>query len=255
MSTLEFFYTLSERDVLSEQETLIMAYGQAARVCGDDELPIILLQLVESLGHTNALICGMAYNELASIADSFSMMPIDLLRPFWRSIGFAVFKDLHNKPQKAQQLSDLTEQSVNQLLLSTHTELLPNLVLTKRKDILGRIAKARGTSIEDICTQPRRNLAGILALLLCQPVADSEVESNAMETLVSVAPAFLDNGNELESLVKLEPVMVACEVLKLAADQHDARNDHVSKNHILTTTCLTICSSAVDSTNLPLSLR
>ncbi|KAF2791318.1 hypothetical protein K505DRAFT_376871 [Melanomma pulvis-pyrius CBS 109.77] len=224
MLTLGFLHELSKRDVLSEQETLIMAYGQAARVCGEDELPIILLQLVEYLGHTNALICGMAYNELASIAEAFSTTPMELLRPFWRSIGFAVIKDIHNKPQKAQQLSDLTEQSVNSLLLLTHTDTLPHLVLTKRKDILERIATARGTSIQDICTQPRRNLAGILALLLCQPVAD--LEKSAMDALVAVAPAFRENGNDLSSWVKLEPVMVACEVLKSAADQHESRRDH-----------------------------
>jgi serine/threonine-protein kinase ATR len=151
---------------------------------------------------------------------------MELLRPFWRSIGFAVIKDIHNKPQKAQQLSDLTEQSVNSLLLLTHTDTLPHLVLTKRKDILQRIATARGTSIQDICTQPRRNLAGILALLLCQPVAD--VEKNAMDALVAVAPAFRENGNDLSDWVKLEPVMVACEVLKSAADQHETRRDNVS---------------------------
>jgi hypothetical protein len=38
MSTLEFFHTLSKRDLLSEQETLIMAYGQAARY----ESPLIV---------------------------------------------------------------------------------------------------------------------------------------------------------------------------------------------------------------------
>jgi serine/threonine-protein kinase ATR len=154
---------------------------------------------------------------------------MELLRPFWRSIGFAVIKDIHNKPQKAQQLSDLTEQSVNNLLLLTHTDTLPHLVLTKRKDILERIATARGTSIQDICTQPRRNLAGILALLLCQPVAD--VEKSAMDALVAVAPAFQENGNDLSSWVKLEPVMVACEVLKSAADQHETRRDNVSNVH------------------------
>jgi serine/threonine-protein kinase ATR len=135
-------------------------------------------------------------------------------------------KDLHNKPQKAQQLSDLTEQSVSSLLLLTQAEILPHLVLTKRKDILQRIATARGTTIQDICTQPRRNLAGILALLLCQQVTD--VEKSAMETLVAVAPAFQENDNDLSDWVKLEPVLVACEVLKAAADQHDSRKPNVS---------------------------
>lgn len=88
MLALEFFHSLSQKDTLSIHETLIMAYGQAARyerldnalqrlanirlrVCGEDELPIILLQLVEYLGHTNALICGMAYNE---VYDHFNAM-------------------------------------------------------------------------------------------------------------------------------------------------------------------------------------
>ncbi|KAF2267881.1 hypothetical protein CC78DRAFT_565700 [Lojkania enalia] len=221
MSTLEFFQTLSRRGVLSEQETIIMAYGQLARVCGEDELPILLLQLVEYLGHTNALICGMAYSELASLAEAFGTKPSELFRPYWTSIGFAVIKDIHNKPQKAQLLSDLTEQSVTSLLLSTHSETLPHLVLTKRKDVLQRIATSRGTSILDVCVQPRRNLAGILGLLLCQAVSD--VEKSAMDALLSASSAFAENGNDLSDWVKVEPVLIACEILKLAADQPGSR--------------------------------
>ncbi|KAF2178853.1 hypothetical protein K469DRAFT_598368 [Zopfia rhizophila CBS 207.26] len=224
-ATLEFFQTLSKRDILSEQETIIMAYGHAARVCGEDELAIILHQLVEYLGHTNPLLCGIAYNELDSIAEAFDSKPIDFLRPFWRNIGFAVIKDLHNKPQKAQQLSDLLGMTVNQMLQMTQMETLPHLVLTKRKDILQRIATAQKTSVQDICTQPRKNLAGILALLLCQPVAD--VEKGAMDALVAVAPAFRENNNDLSSWVRLEPVLVACEVLKAAAEEHESKKPHI----------------------------
>ncbi|KAF2280300.1 protein kinase rad3 [Westerdykella ornata] len=221
MLALEFFDTLSKKDTLSVHETLIMAYGQAARVCGEDELPIILLQLVEYLGHTNALICAMAYNELASVADAFKKKPVDLLRPYWRSIGVSLCKDLRNKPQKAQHLSDLTEQSVTHLLLSTQADILPYLVLTKRKDILQQIATARGSSIQDVCIQPHRHLANILALLLCQPVSD--VEKSAMDALVAVSPAFGESGFDLSDYVKYEPVMVACEILKSAADQHESK--------------------------------
>lgn len=153
------------------------------------------------------------------------MNVLNLLRPYWGSIGFAVAKDLHNKPQKAQQLSDLTEQSVSALLLSAQSEILPRLVLTKRKDILQRIATARGTSIQDVCTQPRRNLAGILALLLCQTGPD--VEKSAMETLTAIAPAFQQQNYDLSSWVKLDPVLVACEILKTASDQHESRRKQV----------------------------
>lgn len=223
MFVLEFFHTLSKKDTLAVHETLIMAYGQAARVCGEDELPIILLQLVEYLGHTNALICGMAFNELAMIADSFEKKPADLFRPYWRSIGIAVCKDLRNKPQKAQLLSDLTEQTVTQLLLSTQAEILPHLVLSKRQDILQQIATARKSTVEGICMQPNKHLANILALLLCQPVAD--VEQSTMDTLVAASPAFGERGYDLADYVKYEPVAIACEILKSAADQHDSKKN------------------------------
>lgn len=36
------------------------------RVCDEDELNIALLQLVDLLGHTHPLICGVAYNEVSS---------------------------------------------------------------------------------------------------------------------------------------------------------------------------------------------
>lgn len=112
------------------------------------------------------------------------------------------------------------------MLLMTQTETLPHLVLTKRKDVLQRIATARGTSIQDICTQPRRNLACILALLLCQGVP--HVEESAMEALAAVAPAFHENDNNLASWIKLEPVLVACELLKSAAEENELRKPHVS---------------------------
>lgn len=111
------------------------------------------------------------------------------------------------------------------MLLSTQTDTLPHLVLTKRKDILQRIATVQGATIEDICTQPRKNLAGILALLLCQPVAD--VEKNAMDALMSVAPGF-HKHNDLSAWIKMEPVLLACEILKSAADQAESRKSDVS---------------------------
>jgi serine/threonine-protein kinase ATR len=230
MSTLGFFQTLSKKDTLYVHETLIMAYGQAARVCGEDELPIILLQLVEYLGHTSTLICGMAYTEIDAIAEALHLEVKELLRPFWRSIGVAVFKDFHNKPQNAQQLADLCEQHVSELLLSTQAEILPHLVLTKRKEMLQRIATARRTSIQDVCMQPRRHLANIIALLLCQPVND--VEKSAMEALVAVAPGFRENGYDLSDLIKLEPVLVACEILKMMTDQPTSTKAQASTNSL-----------------------
>lgn len=221
-STIEFLDALAKRDVLSDHETLITAYGRIAHTCGELELPIILHHLVEYLGHPNALICGLAYRELEGIARGFSMETTQLLSPYWKVIGFSVIKDLVNKPQKAQQLADLTEQSVRQLLVQTQADTLPHLVLSKRRDIIEKIAHARKTSIAEVLTQPRANLARILALLLSQPVAD--VERHAMDTLAAVEPAMREgSNNKLEAWVALDITGIAIEILLLSADQEGSR--------------------------------
>ncbi|KAI4673661.1 uncharacterized protein J4E88_008717 [Alternaria novae-zelandiae] len=217
-SFIEFLDALAQRDVLSDQETLIIAYGRTALTCGELELPIILHHLVEYFGHSNALVCGMAYRELETIAKGLSMSTMQLLSPYWKVIGFSVIKDYIKKPQKAQQLADLIEQNVRQLLVLTQADTLPHLVLSKRRDIIEKIAQARKASIIDVLTYPRGNLSKILALLLSQPVAD--VEKTAMETLAAIEPAIRESSNNrLDSWVALDITGVAIEILRLAADQ------------------------------------
>ncbi|KAF2633644.1 hypothetical protein BU25DRAFT_381226 [Macroventuria anomochaeta] len=219
-SVIEFFDALVQRGVLADQETLILAYGQVARVCGELELPIILHRLVEYLGHPNALICGMAYKELDALAEPYE--PEALFKPYWRILAFSVIKDIVNKPQKAQQLADLTEQTVRQLLVLTQSYTLPHLVLTKRRDIIEKIAQARKVPVAEVLTQPRNNLAKILALLLSQSVPD--VESHAMETLADIEPAMREGSNDrLETLVALDITGVAIEILMLSAEQDESR--------------------------------
>lgn len=150
------------------------------------------------------------------------MNTTQLLQPYWRVIAFSVIKDIINKPQKAQLLADLTEQSVRQLLLLTQADTLPHLVLTKRRDIIEKIAQARKASVGEVLTQPKRNLTRILALLLCQPVTD--VESNAMDTLASIEPAIREgSNNRLDALIAADITGVAIEILLLAADQDESK--------------------------------
>lgn len=154
------------------------------------------------------------------------MDTMQLLSPYWKVIGFSVIKDIINKPQKAQQLADLTEQSVRQLLVLTQADTLPHLVLSKRKDIIEKIAQARKASVVEVLTQPKANLAKILALLLSQPVPN--IERNAMETLGAIAPAMQESSNnKLEALVALDITGVAIEILMLAADQEVSRKKPV----------------------------
>jgi len=137
-------------------------------------------------------------------------------------IAFSVFKDVNTRPQKAQILADLTEQSVRQLLILTQADTLPLLVLTKRKDIIEKIAQARKATVGEVLTQPKRNLAKILARLLCH--SGSEVENNAMASLAAIEPAIREGcNNKLEPLLMADITGVAVEILLLSSDQDESK--------------------------------
>lgn len=154
------------------------------------------------------------------------------MQPYWRVIGFSVIRDIINKPQKAQLLADLTEQSVRQLLILTQADTLPHLVLTRRRDVIEKIAQARKATVGEVLTQPRRNLAKVLALLLCQPVTD--IESNAMETLAAVEPAITEgSNNRLDALIAVDITGVAIEILSLATDQDESKKKIVSSRVLI----------------------
>ncbi|KAF2487961.1 hypothetical protein BDY17DRAFT_290011 [Neohortaea acidophila] len=218
---LEFLRALSDRDVANEQETLVSAWSQVALFCEDSELNLSLLRLVEYLGHSNPLISGLAFTELERIAEAKAISPSELFKPFWSSIAVSVVQDLHSRPQKIQQLCDLLELDVNRFLVNTQQETVPALVLTQKSNVLQRIAAARGhgTTVQDLLLQPRTNLMATLALLLIQPTQSPE--DSAMACLVSVAPGL--QGTDLSNLVKIDPALLACHLLKHAGDQSESR--------------------------------
>ncbi|WPG99769.1 protein kinase rad3 [Acrodontium crateriforme] len=225
---LEYLRYLSDRDIASEHETLIAAWGQVARVCGDQELNLVLLRMVEYLGHSNSLVCALASAEIENIASVKQKTVVELCKPFWKTIAVSVVQDLHSRPQKAQQLCDLLEMNVNRFLLLTQRETIPTLVMTRKKDILQRIANARGneTSIRDLCMQPSTNLAAILALLVNMSTTDPE--GYTMESLTAVAPDFEDT--DFATLAKLEPVGIACEMLKRCGDTDPSRKSRAFRS-------------------------
>lgn len=223
---LNFLRALSTKDIVGQHETLILAWGRVAVVCGEKELNLALLRLVDYLGHPNSLVCSVAYSELEDIAETLSLSPQTLLKPFYRSIAVAVVQDLTTKPQKAQQLAEFLGMSVSHFLLLTQRDTVPFLVLTRKKDILQRIASARSaeTNIQDMCLQPPANLAAVISTLLFQP--SSDVEGNATRCLAEVAPGF--QSSDLGSLVRSNPVLIACEMLKAAGDEDESNASKVS---------------------------
>jgi serine/threonine-protein kinase ATR len=219
-TVLELLKTLATRDNLPQQETLVFAWGMVGLVCGETELNIVLLELVKALGHAHMMICGLAFNELRRLASELHRKPIDLFRPFWRSVAPDVVKDLISCPQKAQQLSEFVGLTggVDELLVLTQAETVPFLVLTKNHAILKRIMLARKSKqLQELIMEPPRNLAGVLSRLL---VESGDTEHAAAALLQDAAPNL---RNKFVEVVKIDPILTACEILK-AAGESDEKN-------------------------------
>ena len=218
--TLDFLQTLWVKNDTALQETAVLALTQIAQVGGDEELNIVLVRLVEYLGHSNQYISGLVYGELQKLAYNMKMSPATLLRPFWRTLGVTVIKNFQTRPIIAQQLCDLLGLKVEGLLMLIEEFALPYLVLTRKHDLIIRIAQTHGpsTSPFDLCTQ-RRNLASILSFLLAQTAPD--LEDMIMTLLVEVSLDFKEQ--DLAGWVRLNPDFIACELLKAVVDAGDSR--------------------------------
>ena len=217
---LEFLQSLWNKNDMSLQETTVIALTHIAQVCGDEELNIVLIRFVEYLGHPNLYISGLVYGELQKLAYSMKLPVSALLRPFWRTIGVTVIKNFQSRPSIAQNLCDLLGMEVDGLLMLIEEFALPYLVLTRRNDLILRIALIHGPSMStfDLCTQGR-NLASILSFLLEQHSTDSE--DAIMTLLAEVSPDFKEQ--DLGGWVRLNPEYIACELLKAVVDAGESR--------------------------------
>ena len=120
-------------------------------------------------------------------------------------------------------MSDLLAMTVTDFLRLTQYHTTPFLVLTKKRDILQRVAGACGRSIKDQCME-HNNLAAILAYILLQPSKDTE---DMIMGLVRAASSEFDNVDCAE-LVKGEPMLTASELLKAASEDDDLKRSRVS---------------------------
>ena len=147
-----------------------------------------------------------------------------LFAPYWRTIAVTVVQDIHRRPQIAQQISDLLAMSVPDFLSMTQVHTVPNFVLTKKQDILQRIADACGQSIMVLCRE-HNNLAAILSCVLL--LTSSDVEGLVMALLNAVSPEF---GNvDCAELLKSEPQSTASELLRAAGENDEIKRPKVSR--------------------------
>ncbi|KAI9726160.1 MAG: serine/threonine-protein kinase M1 [Chrysothrix sp. TS-e1954] len=215
---LDFLRQVAESAETRMCEMLIFAFGEVARVCGDAELHLVLLQLVNFLGHQNSLVCALANAELKGLALSVSTSAEELFRPYWQTVAVVAIKDFPGKPQKVQQLCDILSITIDEFLVKTQAETVPHLISGKRIDVLERISSARGSksTVWKVCTQSR-NLAATLALLFGQ-------QPHSAELLMQESFKQLNENLEpedIQSLLKSEPILVACNLLKLAGEAAD----------------------------------
>ncbi|PHH78594.1 hypothetical protein CDD82_2953 [Ophiocordyceps australis] len=214
-------------------ETRIMAWGQLGRHVSDDELNVVLLKLLEYLGSNNSIVSAFAFNELLRLSEARCTTPRRLFEPFWKSLAYMAIKDMVHRPQQSRVIAELLQISINELLLLIQSHALPWLVLDKRLDVIQKIAEARGEQETWRSLTDGSNLASILALLLVQDVDD--VGSFTEARLNDISPHF--HHLSLADLFLSEPVMIAIELLRAAAEADEARHKviHKALNFVATT--------------------
>ncbi|KAI9731830.1 MAG: serine/threonine-protein kinase M1 [Claussenomyces sp. TS43310] len=240
---LELLREISEQSPLHLTETCILAWGQIGRVSRDQELNLVLIRLVEYLGHTNQIASSVAFNEILMLAETLNMPVGQLFAPFWRSVAPTAIKDLQSRPQKTQLLADLLSISVSELLIKTQSYTLPWLISAKKLDVVLRIAQARGDADPWIACLANSNLAPTLAFLLVQNVPD--MESFVMDLMRNVSSYF--NESDLMDLLRIEPIGTTVELLSNAGEEDVSKKSRV--RHALQYLASSTVSSSSDSRN------
>ena len=210
---------LSEKGDTSYQETCISGLGEiGSSITSEEAMNIILLRLVEYLGHSNALVSNLAFEEIQRLSFHSPASAMRLFQPYWRTIAISVIKDVNKRPQICQQLGDVLGMSVPAVLRHTQFYTIPYLIVTKSQDILQRVAEANGpeSSIASICFQPSQ-LAAILAYIMVQPSSDQE--STILNLLSAASPDFA--RADISEIIRAEPLGIAFELLKVAGDHED----------------------------------
>lgn len=242
-NTITCLRSISEKSRAGLAETCIMAWGQLGRVVSEDELNLVLIKLLESLGNSNHIVSAFAFNELLNLADARGTSPRRMFEPFWPNLAYVVTKGMVHRPQMSRATAELLQITVTELLLLIQTYALPWLVLDKQKDVIQKIAEARQESEIWRPLMDGANLSATLALLLVQDTED--VVGFAKSRLDELSPHF--HPTPIIDLLNSEPVLVAMELLKALGDADDKRKPIV--RHALDTVASMILTANKETRN------
>lgn len=163
--------------------------------------------------------------QVQRISNHSQYSALKLFAPYWRTIAITVVEDIQRRPQTVQQMSDLLAMSVSDFLSMTQVHTVPFFVLTKRQEILQRIADACGQSIMVLCRE-HNNLAAILSCVLLR--SSHDVETLVMALLNAISPEF--SNVDCAELLKSEPQATASELLRAAGEEDDAKRSKVTSS-------------------------
>ncbi|KAL8413730.1 hypothetical protein RB594_005107 [Gaeumannomyces avenae] len=215
--------TLSDKDVAHLNETCIMTWGQMGIVVSDKELNLVIVQLLNFLGHRNTIVSAFAFNEVLNLASARNMTPRRLFEPFWKSIAFTTVKDMIARPQTTRVTAEILQLSVTEHLLLVQQSALPWLVLTRKKEVIQKIAEARGeTEVWKPCLD-NANLSYILALLLVQEAPN--IQEFVLSTLQHISSHF--NNITFQALIGSETVLTVLELLRDAGEASEERRERI----------------------------
>ncbi|KAI0427754.1 phosphatidylinositol 3 [Xylaria sp. FL1042] len=214
---------LSDRNQPKFTESCILAWSYVSLVLPDDELILVLVKLVEYLGHQSTIPSAAAFTEILQIARHRSITAKQLFELYWSSLAYLAVRDIIAQPKLTRLLAEMQDMSLSQLLLHIQTFALPYLVLNKKKDVIQMIAEVRNETEPWQPCLDNANLGRILALLLTQETAD--IQDYTMSLLRHISPHF--DEFSLADLLQIEPLATTFHILKAAADADESRKPHI----------------------------
>lgn len=228
-NALGFLRSISDKNEPGINETSLMAWGQLGRVVSDEGLNLVLVKMLDFLGHQNPIVSAVALNEITNLAAARRTTPRRLLEPFWRSLAYSTVKDMLTRPQTTQMVADLLRTSVAELLLLIQSHALPWLVLHGKKDIIQKFSEARRDEHLQDMLLDESNLSAILARLFVQDEAD--IERFSMSALVGVCPTF--SGTALTEVLRTSPVLTILDLLRMSVEGDESTKASVSRLYYL----------------------
>jgi serine/threonine-protein kinase ATR len=227
-AALDFLNTLWQQGEVAKQETVILSLARMAHVVQDEELNIILIRLVEYLGHTNSYISELAYAEIQHLAECLQTSVWLLCRPFWRTLGIVFAKSLMSRRDIARKLCELLGMDMSGLMTHAAEYALPYLVLHKARDVVLEFAKSdeqSGLPFDQFTVKPHRMAVrvAVLSFLLVQPFSDPE--QAIINLLAGISEEF--GKTDLSSWVVLNSIEIACELLKAIGDTGEGKSSRV----------------------------